>query len=233
MTYLNKIAKISDNGKIKPYYYNYKKLDQKLEIIVKELTLITKILIKNDVLEKKAVRKRVRINREHLMKIQPITPKIYQLLIENVEDFNYTSVRLRIAICLLTLTGIQINELLILKVNHLPSLLNTKMLTVEGKKILKNREEDFRFFFLIKNLDSYIFTSESNHNKIICRETMTKDLNKVMHCVSKSLYDQSNILTSYSFRSGYISKLWKSVEDLKSVQSEIRCIKQSLSSILE
>lgn len=72
----------------------------------------------------------------------------------------------------------------------------------------------------MKNEDSYIFTSESNHNKMLSRETITKDVNKVMRSVSKSLPDQPNI-TSHSFRVGYISKLWKDTQDIEFVKQSI------------
>jgi hypothetical protein len=81
-------------------------------------------------------------------------------------------------------------------------------LTREGRKLVEEREKDFEFLFLMKNPDSYIFTSESNHHQMLSRETITRDVNRVMHSVSKSLPDQPNI-TSHSFRVGYISQLWK------------------------
>jgi site-specific recombinase XerD len=94
-------------------------------------------------------------------------------------------------------------------------------LTREGKKLVEKRKKDFEFLFLMKNEDSYIFTSESNHDKMLSRETITKDVNKVMRSVSKSLPDQPNI-TSHSFRVGYISQLWKDTKDIEFVKQSIR-----------
>jgi hypothetical protein len=48
---------------------------------------------------------------------------------------------------------------------------------------------------------------------MLSRETITKDVNKVMRLISKSLPNQLNI-TSHSFRVGYISKLWKDTKDV-------------------
>ena len=45
-----------------------------------------------------------------------MTPEIYKKLLQAAEGPAYIDVRLRIAICLLTITGIRINELLPLKV---------------------------------------------------------------------------------------------------------------------
>lgn len=72
----------------------------------------------------------------------------------------------------------------------------------------------------MKNQDSYIFTSESNHDPMLNRETITRDINRVTHSVSKSLPDQPRI-TSHSFRVGYISKLWKDTQDIEFVKQSI------------
>jgi site-specific recombinase XerD len=149
---------------------------------------------------------------------------------------SYRSVRLRIAFCLLTITGIQINELLPLKVGQLQTLLESywigvdrskrgpvnhkAFLTREGRKLVDNRKKDFEFISLMKTHDSYIFTSESNHNQMLSRETITRDVNRVMHALSKSLPDQPRI-TSHSFRVGYISKLWKDTQDIEFVKQSI------------
>ena len=82
-------------------------------------------------------------------------------------------VRLKIAFCLLKVTEIQINELLLLNVGMLQTLLeyhwigidrskrgpaNHKVfLTQEGRKLVDERKKDFEFLFLIKNPDSYIY----------------------------------------------------------------------------
>jgi site-specific recombinase XerD len=207
-----------------------KKQNQKLEIALEELNILKKER------KEKAIRKEARANRKRLSKRQPMLPEIYQLLIQAAENPSYPLVRLRIAFCLLTVTGIRINELLPLKVYQLQTLLeyhwigidrskrgpanHKAFLTREGKKLVEKRKKDFEFIFLMKNESSYIFTSESNHDKMLSRETITKDVNKVMRSVSKSLPDQPNI-TSHSFRVGYISKLWKDTKDIEFVKQSI------------
>jgi site-specific recombinase XerD len=207
-----------------------KELNQQLEIVVSELTVI-----KNK-REEKDARREAWSKRKRLPKRQPVTPEIYRLLIRAAESPSYTSVRLRIAFCLLTVTGIRINELLPLKVHQLQTLLESywigidrskrgpanhkAFLTREGKKLVEDRKKDFEFLFLMKNPDSYIFTSESNHAQMLSRETITKDVNKVMRLVSKSLPNQPTI-TSHSFRVGYISKLWKDTKDIEFVKQSI------------
>jgi hypothetical protein len=52
-------------------------------------------------------------------------------------------------------------------------------------------------------------------NQIRCfgRQTITMDVNKVMHSVSNLLPSKPKI-TSHSFRIGYISQLWKDTKTL-------------------
>ena len=90
-------------------------------------------------------------------------------------------------------------------------------LTREGRKLVVERKKDFESLFLLKNLDSYVFTSELNHNQMLRRETITRYINKVIHSVSKSFPDQPTI-TSDSFRVGYISQLWKDTNDIEFVK---------------
>jgi site-specific recombinase XerD len=72
----------------------------------------------------------------------------------------------------------------------------------------------------MKNKDSYIFTSDRKPNQKLRRETITMDVNKVTHSVSKLLPAKPNI-TSHSFRIGYISQLWKDTKDIEFVRQTI------------
>ena len=91
---------------------------------------------------------------------------------------------------------------------------------MKGKKLVKARKRDFEFLFLTKTKDSYVFTSERESNKKLRRETITMDVNRVMHSVSKDLSPKPNI-TSHSFRIGYISQLWKNTKDIGFVKQTI------------
>ena len=207
-----------------------KKLNQQLERVEKELNVLKKER------EEKVARKEARANRKRLPKREPITSKIYKRLIQAAEGPAYTSVRLRVAICLLVITGIRINELLPLKVYQLETLLESHwiaidrskrgpashkaFLTPEGRRLVEDRNKDFQFLLLMKNPDSFIFTSELNHYKTLSRETLTRDVNKIMRIVSQSLPDQP-ILSSHSFRIGYINKLWRDTQDIEFVKQSI------------
>ena len=206
------------------------KLNQKLEIAVSELNAMKKER------EEKAARREKWAKRKRLPKRDPINSEIYKLLIQESEGPTYIATRTRIAICLLTVTGIRIGELLSLKVGQLETLLNEgwisidrlkrgpanhkAFLTSEGKKLVKARKRDFEFLFLMKDKDSYVFTSDRKPNQKLRRETITMDVNKVTHSVSRLLPSKPNI-TSHSFRIGYISRLWKDTKDIEFVRQTI------------
>jgi site-specific recombinase XerD len=165
-----------------------------------------------------------------------MTRDIYAELIKAAEGPTYLNVRLRVALCLLAVTGIRINELLPLKANQLETLFKENwiainrskrgpsnhkaFLTKEGKKIIQDRKKDFELIFLMKEYDSYVFTSESIHNRMLSRETITRDVNKIMGSVSSRLSYKPNI-TSHSFRIGYITQLWKDSKDIEFVKQTI------------
>ena len=207
-----------------------RELHQQLEIVVSELNAIKKER------EEKAARREKWAKRKRLPKRDPINSEIYNLLIKESEGPTYIATRTRIAICLLTVTGIRIGELLSLKVGQLETLLeegwisidrlkrgpanHKAFLTSEGKKVVKARKRDFEFLFLMKDKDSYAFTSDRNPNQMLRRQTITMDVNKVMHSVSNLLPSKPNI-TSHSFRIGYISQLWKDTKDIEFVRQTI------------
>jgi len=57
-------------------------------------------------------------------------------------------------------------------------------------------------------------------NQMLSRETITRDVNRVMRSVSENLPDQPYI-TSQSFRVGYITYLWKDTKDIEFVKQTI------------
>lgn len=207
-----------------------KQLTQQLETVVEELNQLKKER------HEKASRKEARANRKRLPKRDPMTAEIYKELIKEAEGPTYLHVRLRLALCLLAVTGVRINELLNIKVFQLKTLTQESWiaidrskrgpsnhkayLTKEGKKIIQDRKKDFQFIFLIKEPDAYVFTSEANHYQKLRREAITKNVNKVMRSVSKQLPGQPNV-TSHSFRIGYITQLWKDSKDIEFVKQSI------------
>jgi site-specific recombinase XerD len=205
-------------------------LEQQLDEVLKELNAI------KEEREEKAARKEARVNRKRLPKRDPMTGKIYRELMRATEGPTYIQLRTRMALCILAVTGIRINELLPLKVSQLETLFkenwiaidrskrgpsNHKVfLTKEGKKIIQDRQKDFQLIFLMKESDSYLFTAEANHSKQLDRGVITRDVNKVMREVSNQLRGKPNI-TSYSFRIGFITQLCKDSKDIEFVKQTI------------
>ena len=205
-------------------------LKEQLTDVLQELNAIKKER------EEKAARRKKWSKRKRLPKRDPMTAEIYTELMRATEGPTYIKLRTRIAICLLTVTGIRIGELLSLKVGQLETLLeegwisidrlkrgpanHKAFLTSEGKRIIKLRKRDFEFLFLMKDKDSYVFTSDRKPNQMLRRQTITMDVNKVMHSVSALLPSKPNI-TSHSFRIGYISQLWKNTKDIEFVRQTI------------
>ena len=88
---------------------------------------------------------------------------------------------------------------------------------VGREKIVKARKRDFEFLFLIKTKDSCVLTVDRELNKKLRRETITRDVNSMMHSVSKLFSPKPNI-TSHRFRIGYITQLWKDFKDIEFVK---------------
>ena len=202
-------------------------LKQQLDEVLKELNAIKQER------EEKAARKEAWTNRKRLPKRDPMTGEIYRELMRATEGPTYIKLRTRMALCILAVTGIRINELLPLKVSQIETLFKENwiaidrskrgpsnhkaFLTKEGKKIIQDRQKDFELIFLIKLPDSYVFTAEANHSKPLDRVVITRDVNKVMREVSNQLPGKLNI-TSHSFRIGYITQLWKDSKDIEFVK---------------
>jgi integrase len=205
-------------------------LKQQLDEVLKELNAIKQER------EEKAARKEARANRKWLPKRDLMTVEIYRELMKAAEGPTYINLRTRMALCILAVTGIRINELLPLKVSQLETLFKENwiamdrskrghsnhkaFLTKEGKKIIHDRQKDFQLIFLMKEPDCYFFTAETNHYKSLDRVVITLDVNNVMREVSNQLPDKPNI-TSHSFRIGYITQLWKDSKDIEFIKQTI------------
>ena len=143
------------------------KLNEQLDTVLAELNELKKER------QQKLSRKKARANRKRLPKRDAVTPEIYQALIQATESGNYnsyTAARLRVALCLLAITGIRVNELLPLKVYQLKTLLTESWIKInrskhgpsnykaylskQGKQILKDRQKDFELIYLFKEDNS-------------------------------------------------------------------------------
>ena len=203
-------------------------LSEQFKKVVEELDTLKKER------EEKEIRKQARAKRKRLPKRDPITSEIYNRLIQESQSPTYIARRICIAFCILTVTGIFIAELLPLKVGQLETLLHEHwilidllkranhkaFLTTEGKKIVQDRNQDFKYLLAMKDKNSYVFTAEATPNQMLGTQTITMDINKIMRKVSKDLPSKPHI-TSHSFRIGYISQLWRDTKDIEFVRQNI------------
>ena len=100
-------------------------LSQQLEIVVSELNAIKQER------EEKAARREKWAKRKRLPKRAPVNSEIYNHLIKESEGPGYMATRTRIAICILTVTGIRIGEFLSLKVGQLETLVEEGWISID------------------------------------------------------------------------------------------------------
>ena len=100
-------------------------LKQQLDGVLKELNAIKQER------EEKAARKEARANRKRLPKRDPMTGEIYRELMRATEGPTYINLRTRMALCILAVTGIRINELLPLKVSQLETLFKENWIAID------------------------------------------------------------------------------------------------------
>jgi len=170
------------------------------------------------------------------LKRDPMSIEIYVALLKASKGSSYAKIRLRVALCILFLTGVKLKVLLVLKVHQLTTLREKGWITIDhygiestdskahlteiGRISLKERDEDFKSLFLAKTSNDFIFTSQKNPETNLRRETFTREINKVMSRVSHELPEKPNI-TSYSFRVGAITTLWQNPTVIKSIQKAL------------
>lgn len=214
------------------------KLDKLKEKELRNLVLENRRLAKlnKELSEQLTLQEEKKGKMKRLGKCVGMTGKIYKMLMRRAEGPSYISARLRISMCLLTITGIRLNQLITLKVSRIEPLFkegwvltdrvkpgpgsHKAFLNMEGKKLLRERQEDFEFLCLRKRSDSYIFTNEYDHSKPLTPETITKAINLVLREVSEEIPSKP-YLNSYSFRTGYIKELWKDSRDIEFVKQSV------------
>jgi integrase len=103
-----------------------KKLNQQLQTVAEELNQIKKER------QEKSVRKEARVNRKRLPKRDPMTHQTYKELIKEADT--YLNVRLRLALFLLAVTGVRINELLNIRVSDLTTLIQESWIAIDRSK---------------------------------------------------------------------------------------------------
>jgi integrase len=207
-------------------------LKEELETVTGQLQELLKQ--QAEILEKRRKRK----NRKRLPQKDPLTRDIYDFLIKEANLIyrdTYQGARLRIALALLTVTGVRISELLPLKVQQIQTLLadswiaidrlkrgpanHRAFLTLKGKKIMKERRRDFEIILFSKKDDSFVFTPQYSADPLE-RTTFNKLINNFLTRSTAKLPGKPNI-TSHSFRIGFITNLWKDTNDIEFVRQAV------------
>lgn len=214
-------------------------LQQKLEAVQEQLSIVTKELEDRKKQELIALEKRNhRKNRLRLPPKDPVTKEIYEFLIDRADKLygeTYQGARLRLAITLLTITGVRISELLPLKGYQIKTLFehswikidrlkkgpanHKAFLTKAGKLAMKKRHKDFEIVQYAKPDDSCVFTAQYS-SKPLTREAFNRIVNNFLNDSVKELPYRPNI-KSHSFRAGFITQLWKDTNDIEFVRQTI------------
>lgn len=224
------VSLASQNAELKDQFYQ---LQESLKIVTEELQERKE---RERLLQEKKEKWK---NRRQLAKKEAITKEIYDSLIKSSQKFKYSnlyqSARLRLALALLFVTGVQISKLLPLKMNQVESLFtkywisinrakrgpanNKAFLNKEGKRIMGERHSDFELLQLVKDSDSHIFTAK-NSRKPLAREAFTNLINKFMRDCSRKI-DRNPNLSSQSFQIGFITQFWKDPSNIEFVRQAI------------
>ncbi len=153
---------------------------------------------------------------------QVITSREFHEIINCIKENSYIGARKRVALVLLYLTGLRVSNLLLFNVNKLNSLIKTGLTDLQITKntsyqhpiqidsnalnFLKKFEKDINILLEKKSLLNPVFTSSSVLTKALSRETLNKELNKVLEKASRSL---GKNLKTHSLRASFITDLLK------------------------
>jgi hypothetical protein len=137
--------------------------------------------------------------------------KIYHLIMNYYTSNDYRTLRLRIAIFLLSVTRARIGDILVLKVKSLSTLQEEFLIEIGGqtlfiqnqkiRQVIRERKNDIKYIYTIKCKNDFIFTTDLNLNAktTIRRESLTRSVNKALRFVGKNLTPPRN-LSSRSFQ---------------------------------
>lgn len=122
---------------------------------------------------------------------------LYNSMMRHSKGSDFRSVRLRLALCLIAITGASINQILRLKVQNLRTLNKASFIRIDNqtlliknpkvRQILDQRREDIEFICKRKNNKDYIFTKDINSQIPLRRETFTRLVNQNLNEFGVSL----------------------------------------------
>lgn len=211
----------------------------------------------NKIEDEKKIKKELaerRRKRKKRAQTQPFLREHYDISISQISTISdnlfISQVRFRVLLAFLYITGVRISEIQTIKVSQVLMLLKKHYITinrhkqgpaghkaflsVEGKKLLKERSEDIMIlldYLKIKssyldtqNYDNeeynnlYFFSSQNSRGKTpLTRSFLTNFLNKNLQQIPYFCENNLNF-TSHSLRHGFIYKLWKKENDIHFVK---------------
>ena len=190
----------------------FEELKNKVEILTEEVNVL----------------KQYKINvRGNKLQRQRFSLDIYEFVISETYRHSWThsfrGSKLRIALMLLALTGLTITKLLLIKVYKVKPLFKSSyyqdFFTPKGVKVIQDRKKDFKILTDFKESDAYIFTAE-NSQKPLKQEVLTRIINQFLKSVCQK-HDNKLTLTSNSFKSGFLDKLWLDIKNIEFVQRKL------------
>jgi len=105
--------------------------------------------------QEKEIRKQTRANRKRLPKRDPMTAEIYKELVKAAEGSTYINASTRIALYILAVTWIRINELLSLKINQIQTLIKENWIVINRSK---RRSSNHKAFLTERTEFLYFYT---------------------------------------------------------------------------
>jgi integrase len=223
---------------------------EKLDLLLEENAELTKKIDllnaereKNEHIQKQKEEARIkRLNRVKRPKTQPFTRELYDLLISSIKGKQFLKARLRAAFTIFAITGIRFQELSLLKVNQIITLLTNYYCPIDRKKrgpsnlkaylrqsgiaLLKDRKDDFDLLIRTKYenteteeeaLNSFVFSAEKSPKKPLSRAFFNDMLNKVLTSFVQQTGQQTEF-TTHSFRHNFITELWRDSGDIEFVR---------------
>lgn len=186
--------------------------------------------------QEKLAKKEKRKNQTKKTPSQPMTSDIFKIIMGTLPANSYAQARLRVAMILLIIIGVRISELLTVQLKDIHTLTaegwiaisrkkrgpanHKAFLSKKGKDVIAVYKRDLSLVIQAKNPDDFLFSPEKNHSKPLSREHFNRSVNLPLHKITDSITGKP-YMTSYSFRKGYITQLWKDTGDIEFVRQVI------------
>nr|AJF36706.1 hypothetical protein [Klebsormidium flaccidum] len=195
----------------------------------------------NDILEESAGTYKNELAFKKELSSYKLSLEDYNKVIAIVKGKDKKSCRIRLALCLLYITGLRISSLLVLRGSDIESLLEHckgKILQSKnspafhyvhiadlGLSLLKSRQFDFKSLMEGKDPNDYLFTAYDKKqdvrkaDKALSRVQLNTDVNSILRKASQTIFNTR--VRSHNFRYSYIQDMLDNMVPIESVQKII------------